>query len=863
MELGSVSVSKGKTSGIDKAIETLSESFQKITPFEKYVIASNYQQSYFYHVRRTPVLCEEYQKMQNLRKRKAFLTFKKICASHLSIASKFMRECESIGKSSLRLLLKIDNSFKKSDRSWLDQCHFDVGVLLCEEANTHDHLCHIQVIKGKISEDRWLDHYLPLLTDELKSTESLLRIIRNRTIWWLRKVIEIKLQILGYVDSEEVSSVSLHLLFQSVEMFNRLVKRYRRFVSNDSQYKTGKFLHWMTEIGRSFTLRDVLSLIISRRAHQWYDYLHSNCNARLFAEGDRKVIPNDENFMVKGINKERSFSATVVASLAASTTLLRKYRNRRRTDSSMSDSGVFNANIVNQTECFNDASHSPLKKQVSWSDIAIKEEGKQEIYDSYLALLWQQLVLYYHSYCCKLPLIPITTKKKILKMNISPLIIQPESTYNRLIEILQVPNQIAGTSLRTAFQLHDLSFFIHQLYMSYRWDEAYFQAVAGSLVDKNCRRNLASDDINTPTCKLFQVPLSIILSTLRTYLPVVSSFIESDETNVNNYHSVVHFLNIINPTLCRLVATINSILIWLQRDAGRYFSNWDLPNLVAIWKSDLKVILDDVKSCIDVGESLCSSIANYDYKNWLTDRCTWLLCITREYFAALQAFSSKMDINYKNDCYKLTSEIWEQVMPKQKKWRLRHIDNVKPNTYVDSVLETTVKPVVQGVQKITDENQYDVIALTVEAVMSSWTNYILKEDIKFSVAGAKQLQADFMSVPYYLKQENAGLNPSVRAQIEQLPSIRMCMRVIEILMQQPEKREPTTTLEVETASGALSGSVASSVSSGQQEGTRIPANDDNEIDTIKWKNLRVDRSQNIFQKHVSGVLCTKTINVVD
>ena len=108
----------------------------------------------------------------------------------------------------------------------------------------------------------------------------------------------------------------------------------------------------------------------------------------------------------------------------------------------MSDSGCFNPNIVNQTESFNDASHTPLKKQVSWSHIAIKEEGKQEIYESYIALLWQQLVLHYHSHCCKLPLIPITAKKKTVKMNISPLIMQPKSIYSKITEILQVPNQI-------------------------------------------------------------------------------------------------------------------------------------------------------------------------------------------------------------------------------------------------------------------------------------------------------------------------------------------------------------------------------------------------------------------------------------
>lgn len=448
MDQSSLSSTKGKISGIDKAIEALSESFQRITPYEKYVIASNYQQSFFYHVKRTPMLCQEYQKMQNLRKRKAFLTFKRICTNHLLLASKFMRDCELVGKSCLCLLQKIDSSAKKTDRSWLDQCHFDVGAQLCEEANAQDHLCHMQVIKSKISEDRWLDHYLPLLVSELKNTENILLTIRNRTIWWIRKVIEVKLQVLGYVESEEVSSVRLHLLFQSVEMFNRLVRRYRRFTSNDSKYKNGKFLHWMAEHGKSFTLREVLSLIISRRAQQWHSYLHSNCNARLFGDTDRKTTSNsDDNFMVKGINKERSFSATIVASLAASTTLLRKYRSRRRTDSSMSDSGCFNPNIVNQTESFNDTPHSPLKKQVSWSDIAIRDEGKQEIYESYIALLWQQLALYYHSYCCKLPLIPVTAKKKTVKMNISPLIMQPKSIYNRITEILQVPNQVGKLEL--------------------------------------------------------------------------------------------------------------------------------------------------------------------------------------------------------------------------------------------------------------------------------------------------------------------------------------------------------------------------------------------------------------------------------
>ena len=89
------------------------------------------------------------------------------------------------------------------------------------------------------------------------------------------------------------------------------------------------------------------------------------------------------------------------------------------------------------------------------------------------------------------------------------------------------------------------------------------------------------------------------------------------------------------------------------------------------------------------------------------------------------------------------------------------------------------------------------------------------------------------------------------------------MKIVNILMQQPEKREPAATLDVETGNAAvLSGSVASSVSSGHQDGERMSGLDENEIDTIKWRNLRVDRSQNIFQKRVGGALCTKNVDIM-
>lgn len=89
------------------------------------------------------------------------------------------------------------------------------------------------------------------------------------------------------------------------------------------------------------------------------------------------------------------------------------------------------------------------------------------------------------------------------------------------------------------------------------------------------------------------------------------------------------------------------------------------------------------------------------------------------------------------------------------------------------------------------------------------------------------------------------------------------MKIVEILMQQPEKRESAATLDVETGNAALSGSVASSVSSGHQDGERMSGLDENEIDTMKWKSLRVDRSQNLFQKRVGGALCTKNVDIMN
>ena len=125
---------------------------------------------------------------------------------------------------------------------------------------------------------------------------------------------------------------------------------------------------------------------------------------------------------------------------------------------------------------------------------------------------------------------------------------------------------------------------------------------------------------------------------------VIKSYFESEQSNVDNHQSPIHFLNIINPVLCRLVALVNAILNWIQRDIGRYFSNWDMPNLVAVWKSDLKIILQDVKECLNDGESLCSSIGNYEYKNWFTERCTLLLCIARDCITALQVYLLIEDI---------------------------------------------------------------------------------------------------------------------------------------------------------------------------------------------------------------------------
>lgn len=58
---------------------------------------------------------------------------------------------------------------------------------------------------------------------------------------------------------------------------------------------------------------------------------------------------------------------------------------------------------------------------------------------------------------------------------------------------------------------------------------------------------------------------------------------------------------------------------------------------------------------------------------------------------------------------------------------------------MNTVLETAIKPVIQGVQKINDGNQYEIVTLTIDALMNSWTNYILREDLKFRLDGMFQL----------------------------------------------------------------------------------------------------------------------------
>ncbi|XP_064602487.1 uncharacterized protein LOC135468263 isoform X2 [Liolophura sinensis] len=198
----------------------------------------------------------------------------------------------------------------------------------------------------------------------------------------------------------------------------------------------------------------------------------------------------------------------------------------------------------------------------------------------------------------------------------------------------------------------------------------------------------------------------------------------------------------------RLLSTCHTAHLWCYSKTYQLLASWSIGSFLLVTQTDLKMLADETAHGVRLTQTLLNLIigsSGIPLQNPLAQELASLNQQLQDISGQLQTLSGAAMKLFGEKCRSKSSQVFQDVMPPGKTWKRRTSEGhpTKHSAYVEEAIDCILEPVLEGVNKLKSTSQVGVISIATVAMCEAWTEFILKEKIKFSVDGAYQLALDF------------------------------------------------------------------------------------------------------------------------
>ena len=172
----------------------------------------------FIHCKHAVPLGRRYRHLRKIMEERARLELLKDCLFRIKMATTFVNDLESLVLAEYRTVYGITHDCSK-DVHLSKLCCLNA---LCEDLRTQ--VGHWYCIKQKLHTNRWLQPIFGALYFQLQNVRDMLNHLRDKTIYWLEKLILTGLQVFAHGDVENVTHEMIWNITRGLEDFNNVLK---------------------------------------------------------------------------------------------------------------------------------------------------------------------------------------------------------------------------------------------------------------------------------------------------------------------------------------------------------------------------------------------------------------------------------------------------------------------------------------------------------------------------------------------------------------------------------------------------------------------------------------------------------------
>ncbi|XP_069616027.1 coiled-coil domain-containing protein 142-like [Ranitomeya imitator] len=231
--------------------------------------------------------------------------------------------------------------------------------------------------------------------------------------------------------------------------------------------------------------------------------------------------------------------------------------------------------------------------------------------------------------------------------------------------------------------------------------------------------------------------------------------------------------------LSRSVMSLQLCDLWLRSRSQLYVSSGSVRQLLLISHGDMPVIKAQLRRVTAAAHSIDRSSA-----------CQQLCVRLQDMAESLEGVALSLPRLLDSMCSHQAQEAFQHMMLAGRHWRgkVTCAPDLVPSEYAEATITSVLVPVLEGVHKLTSEEQMSAVSGAVGAFMEAWLGHILQERMRFSLQGALQLRCDFELVRELLKSPASGMSPEVVQVALSLPVFQQADNAIVCLLQQPSHK---------------------------------------------------------------------------
>ncbi|XP_029451445.1 coiled-coil domain-containing protein 142 isoform X2 [Rhinatrema bivittatum] len=248
------------------------------------------------------------------------------------------------------------------------------------------------------------------------------------------------------------------------------------------------------------------------------------------------------------------------------------------------------------------------------------------------------------------------------------------------------------------------------------------------------------------------------------------------------------FLSLRLAVLSRCLTTIESTCFWVMTKAYQYLSSWSLNQFLLVTQADLMLFHAEIEKLVALVKAAFPGDTAHS-----TSLQEAQLCLKIHAAASnIKRFLEEVLQMFTSDCRRMSTDLFQQIMPMGKHWRARlpsaEVVN-DPSEYAVNAAHSVIGQVLKGIWPLSQDAQITVLTHVVTVFMEAWMDHILQHKIKFSLQGALQLKNDFDMVRDMIQSQDSGLSSDIRQAVLSLRVFHQVDNAIICLLQQPPSKK--------------------------------------------------------------------------